>query len=369
MSLILAESWDGYEWHPGIFGDNFEGINSAAGPLLGPWVLSGGSPSAWDAVHDSPHGQGACRHYGDTATYNIETADQDDLMILGFRARALGAGTPIIQFNTAAQTGAVTLWSAAAGAPAGATNYRIDVYKNAEATYLGTTGFNLQTSTGPNYWNYIEIKVRTGGSGSIEVRIDGVTKFNLTGQSLASGMITSINLRGGACFDDLYLLNEQGTTNNDFLGDVAVMCLQPNGAGDLTQWVPSSGNNWDAVADPVSTDTPDVTNYVTSSTTNNEDLYTLTDDSHTSPYTVAGVVIEAFAGKDDTGSRSVAISAKEGSSHVQSADKALIQDTGISVYPYIYGDWKKFALDVSPSGAAWTFAILNALQAGIICRP
>jgi hypothetical protein len=129
---------------------------------------------------------------------------------------------------------------------------------NSSGTTLGTTsGANIQA----NVWAHIEVKVYCHATaGTVTVRVNEQVKLSLTGINTKStdDYYSRIQFRGvnSACairIDDLYILDGTGTRNNDFLGVKQVVALMPDGAGDNTDWTPSSGSNYACVDEiPVS---------------------------------------------------------------------------------------------------------------------
>lgn len=111
-----------------------------------------------------------------------------------------------------------------------------------------------------------------------------------------------INNSGQVYVDDLYITDGQGSVNNDFLGDVKVSALLPNGAGTATQFaVTGAATNWQAVNESPPNDD---TSYVSSGTAGQQDLYAypaLTGASGN----IAGVQVNLWARKDDAGTRTI----------------------------------------------------------------
>src|SRR5262249_10906170 len=131
---------------------------------------------------------------------------------------------------------------------------------------------------GPNFWYYLEIgaTVATSG-GTATVRVDGKTVISFTGNTKTAGTLHSTDAVSWGFWspslttysaDDLYVCDATGTTNNNFLGDVRIQSLLPNGAGASTQFTPTgSGTNYLNV-----NDVPDVaTTYNSSSTVGDRD--------------------------------------------------------------------------------------------------
>lgn len=86
--------------------------------------------------------------------------------------------------------------------------------------------------------------------GTIEVRLNGVTILNLTGQNTGSAGAEQISIGRGAVFtsgvtgwdvDDIFAANGLGAQNNSFIGDKRVWALFPDADTDETDWVPNSG--------------------------------------------------------------------------------------------------------------------------------
>jgi len=146
--------------------------------------------------------------------------------------------------------------------------------------YRGNTLLDTSTETfSSNSWIYIEIYARISSIplyGRYKVIVDGDVIFDYTGNTDAGaeGNVNRIvfnNTGGAIAVDDIYIIQNIG---EDFLGDVRVGSLLPDGAGSSTQWTPLSGNNWENVDD---TDIDGDTTYVSTSGVGNLDLYTFND--------------------------------------------------------------------------------------------
>jgi len=154
---------------------------------------------------------------------------------------------------------------------------QIEVRRNDE-TILGTTTWSFNNNT----WHYIEIKIYLDPStGTLEIRADGSSTpiLNLSGVDTAG-----INLELGVIqfgrvwnvdtyTDDFYLLDTEGSYNNDFLGDCVVQDLLPFGAGSNTDFTPLAGSNYENVDDDPGPDSD--TTYNSSSTVGNKDTYAM----------------------------------------------------------------------------------------------
>lgn len=172
--------------------------------------------------------------------------------------------------------------------------------------YRGSTLIGTGMAVIPrNSWCYIEISVTISDTvGEIHVRLNGAASDEITfvGDTKNGGTATTIDMIrfsggwsggvGSFRIADLYVLNDTGTTNNDFLGDVAVRTLSPNGNGTYSQLVGSdsdSVDNYQLVDEhPYAT-----TDYVGSASTGDKDSYLLED----LPVGVTNVYAVQVAGK------------------------------------------------------------------------
>lgn len=151
-------------------------------------------------------------------------------------------------------------------------------------TQIGiTSGVNLPTNT----WFYLEIKVTIDNTvGVVEVRKDGVTVLNITGadtQNTANATQNRVQLSAHnvatdgieTFFNDLYVCNNQGGINDDFLGPCRIEMLWPTANGTTNQWTPSAGSNYQNVDEIPNPDSD--TTYNAETTANEIDLYVISD--------------------------------------------------------------------------------------------
>jgi hypothetical protein len=177
-----------------------------------------------------------------------------------------------------------------------------------------------------NVWYFIEVKMTINNTtGSFEVRINGQTEIsgtNVDTQQTANSTVDAfrITLGGGGVIDDLYFLNDSGSTNNDFLGDVRIQTLFPDGAGNSTNWaVTGAASNYQAV-DEFEAD--DDTTYVSTSTATDKDTYSF-ENLSTSVDTVYAVGTNILARKDDAGSRIAVQTTRSGGTDFDGATISL----------------------------------------------
>lgn len=226
----------------------------------------------------------------------------------------------------------------------------IKVYRR--YTELGSVGGAWSLNT----WHYLELKVFINDTGSYEVHIDGINVLSDSSVDTQyySPIANSIQFgadNGGLYMDDLYICDDAGNYNKDFLGDIRVVALAPNAAGDLSQWTPTSGDNYTCVDEIPPNDDTD---YVYTSGTGNDDLYNLASVGILG--TVLGVQGNVYARKDDAGSGTVKLLCKS-DGVTSSGTEQGIADT----YLFYSEVWER---DPSDDGA-WDIATVDTAQLGI----
>lgn len=217
-----------------------------------------------------------------------------------------------------------------------------------------------------NTYYHLEFKATINDStGSFHVRVNGETVggLNLTGQDTQNTANASANTIRfwwppvtapvTADYDDLYICNLSGGSNNDFRGDCKVEAINPTAEGGYSEWTPLSGtDNALMVDDGASPD--DDTTYVSSLTQNVRDTYVM-GDLATVTGTVYGVQTVIRARKDDAGTRKVRPLFRRAGNDAQGAE-ATITDT-YSTHLEVF--------ETDPSDAsAWTISKVNAAEIG-----
>jgi hypothetical protein len=201
-------------------------------------------------------------------------------------------------------------------------------------------------------WYYIEIYVKIADSGGrIVVKVEGNTWIDYTGDT-KPGSETTFNRYSfpdeagisHSHIDDLVIRDD------DWPGDVRVYAMVPNAAGDLTEWTPSAGSNWDCVEEVPASDS----DYVESDTTDDEDLYNSADPSWGG--TIQAVNVWARAKEGAAGSDTLAHIIKTTGSVFDGEDCELG-----TTYAYHYNIWQ---INPATSGS-WTASELNSLQFGV----
>lgn len=234
--------------------------------------------------------------------------------------------------------------------------------------YIARNGTVLQTSTftySTNQWSYIEWKVTVAdstSSNSCVVRVNGVSVLNLTAGSdikNTSDPVGSIEFSPSSQFsspgfiDDLYICNQSGSTNNDFLGDCRVDSVLPTADGTYADGTPSTGTAHYATVDEA---TPNTTDYVALDTVGQKDSYNFPDLPTVVSPTVYGVQVNPYWLKDDAGSRTATTFVRSGTTDQDGASVAL--STSAVYSPQVY--------ETNPAtSTAWTQTTVNAAEFGV----
>jgi len=235
-------------------------------------------------------------------------------------------------------------------------DFRLHVYR---AKYMGSEEIGASTTVlVQNVWYYVELSVVIDPSaGAFELRVNGITEASGSGYNTAyGGNATADKVDWGdwnyVSLDDLYLCNDLGAHNNDFLGDIAVHCLMPNGAGNYSEWAPQPGANWENVSE-IPPD--DDTSYNETASAGNRDSYQFADLA--AGGAVLGIQLNERIRKEGAGSSHVIAPF----ARVAGADYDQAQESVPDNYIYV-----PRVLETDPStGLAWSRAALNAAEFGI----
>jgi hypothetical protein len=214
----------------------------------------------------------------------------------------------------------------------------------------------------PAVWNYLELKATIHPSaGSAVLKVNGTQVAAVSGVNTSqtgSSQATQVGFgsqSGGPPrrVTDIYIADTTGTRNNDFLGDVRVAALLPNGAGTYTEWstLVGAATQWQAVADNPADDD---TSYIASATAGQRSTFAMADLPPISG-TVAAVVINHESRKDDAGTRTIAGMARLAG--VDAAGAGVNVASSYAIYQEI--------METNPSGANWSIANVNAVELGV----
>lgn len=237
----------------------------------------------------------------------------------------------------------------------------ISVYRDdAAPALLGSSAAGL-INLGEYY--YIEAKALIDpAAGSVVVRINGVVVLTIagvdtTGNLTAGTGFSYIQLKAAASsgfyVDDVYMLDASGAVNNDFLGDTRIEYLHPDGAGATQGWDLIGGaTHWQATYDSAGVD--DDATYIHTSGVGTVDTETLSNTGLPSG-AIYGLQANLYARKTDSGFRQVAPVLRH----------AGVDYTGTSQEPSTTYRYLQQLYETNPgTGAAWTIADVNALEAG-----
>jgi hypothetical protein len=240
------------------------------------------------------------------------------------------------------------------------TSGEIEVLQNTTQRGITAAGVILQQN-----WYYLEVDVTIHGStGAVTVRKNGVAVLTLTNintQTSGAAQQNRVRISGitanNAGFEtricDYYVLNTSGSVANALLGDSQVEMLVPDGAGNSTQFTPSSGSNWQRVNERATSDGD--SNYVQSATNGHIDLYTMGALTSANG-SVAGVAVKAWAKKTDVDPRELGLGIRSGGSN--DFDSGHVLTSG-----YLY---HARVMDTNPiTASAFTESEVNGIEAGM----
>lgn len=214
-------------------------------------------------------------------------------------------------------------------------------------------------------WNFIEWKVTIAsstGTNQCVVHLNNDEILNLTAVSTKTTGNTTANIfsigqtvftTGGFNYDDVYVCDNTGSTNNDFLGDCRIETLYPSGAGNYTDFVANgAGTNWGCVSEHPADDD---TTFVSSNNVNDIDSYAFTNPSGT-PTAIFAIQANMRARKDNAGTRTFGRLVRISGTDYVGSGFAL--GTNYSLFREI--------IEQNPNtNAAWTSSDINGLEAGV----
>lgn len=181
---------------------------------------------------------------------------------------------------------------------------------------------------------------------SLDTRNSGVT----TETAWDAIQLIHGGLSGTTIYDDIYLCNSDGTDNNDFLGNVYIETLEPDGAGNSTQLTPSAGSNFQNVDELLPDDD---TTYNTADADGETDLYTTTNPTETGdPFAVQVQAIARCTGDDR---RTLRLPIRNNSVDSEGSDKVVLTNNYVG---------RSRILETDANGDAWTNALVNGLEIG-----
>lgn len=237
----------------------------------------------------------------------------------------------------------------------------IKVYRYSTGTELliATTIIPLSV----DQWYRFEFRVVLDAtSGVVEIRVNEVEHLLLTGvRTSASGTASNENVGqanfgywgGDAILDDVIIHTSAGDDPSDFLGDIRIETIRPNGVGSSSQWTSSSGDGYTNVDESGINDGD--SSYVEADDLTFKDLYEF-GDLATTPTTIPAISVTVMARATGTTPRNFDIIALEDA--VESA-------TNVDIVASADFQSKQAFFPETPSSLPWTKTKVNAMEVGV----
>lgn len=327
-----------------LFMDGFD--HYATADFLKKWTAYGSYAPTIGATSGRRGGGGLIGNTTTTSANYTKTISSTSTVIVGAAYKAGTNGTDVIRLFEGS-TQHITLYFTSTN------TYKL--YRGTNTGTLLATGTTVHSS---GIWAYLELKATINDStGAYELKINGVSEFSAsnvdTRNGGTSGVVDSVGLGGNnGVYDDFYICDTSGATNNNFLGDCRIDTLLPSGDGNYTQFTPSTGTAHYATVDE---STPNTTDYNYSSTSGDRDSYTFPDLAGLTSQTIYGIQINAAALKSDSGSRSLGTMSRLSGTDKDGSGAAL--GTSLAYISEIQ--------ETDPASAAWTEANINAAEFGV----
>lgn len=318
----------------------------------------------WNAAHSFLN----CFAQIPTTYRTVINTSQTWIMGFAFRVSALPATNKIVlcRFNCSGKNALYVLLDSTGK------------IKLSKASGVDLTDATNTSSISVNTWYYLEVKAKrstSSVSGDIEVRINGSTVMTPT-----TGFVQTVDKWTDFClgdegnqsfnhtgtgtldFDDMYLIDDQGSHNTTFLGDCRVETLFPTAAGASTQWTPLNANPNYQQVNEVFADGD--TSYNSTSGVGNRDSYAVADLSSL-PTTVFGVATYALARVDAAETnRTINTSVRSGGSYSDGPTSLAIA-SAYQAPSSISACSATAIFETDPSGSVWDGNTVNGLEAGI----
>jgi len=293
-------------------------------------------------------------------TFTLLSAPSSNTHIMGVALYLPYTGTPTSQWNTPS----IALYDGSGTKHVSFhldENRDIDVYDGANSVIATTSGVSILSQA----WYYIEIKAIIDDSvGQIVIKVNGTNILTTTADkdtlNGSNAYVQKVYFSGAygianAYWDDFYWLDGSGDApHNDFLGDIRVDVLRPNGAGSHTEFTPSAGSNYQNVDETPGPD--DDTTYNDGDTTNDEDSYALGNLPAPSGTTIYGVKSQITARKTDAGDRKCKVITRSGGSDYLGAEISLLDS---------FQTMAEIDEDNPDDSSAWEDADVNGMEVGI----
>jgi hypothetical protein len=237
---------------------------------------------------------------------------------------------------------------------------------------LGTSTFAFSTDT--DYYVEFKIVIADGTGGSMEMKVADLTTNGESAETNLEWTISGVDTRGstnvdetswdsihfypwrvgtGTVYDDIYICDGSGTQNNDFLGNIAVESIAPNGAGNSTQFTPSAGSNWQNVDEDGPNDGD--TTYNTADANGETDLYAMTDIAGDGP--VLGVQVQTEVRVTSGNPRKVRLPVRHGTTTSEGSDLTVAGDD--------YGGRHRIVEQNPDTSLKWSNGDITGIEIGV----
>lgn len=218
-----------------------------------------------------------------------------------------------------------------------------------DGTILATSsGIGVSTTS----WTYIEFKTTISNTGSIILKINGITDINnnsVDTQNNSNSYINKVSI--GSNTNYVYGFDDYFLDSSTFQGTVKIYTIMPNGDNSV-QWTPNAGTNYNRL-DEYNYQNGDTT-YVSATLTNLKDLYDMADANITSGV-IRSVSHNFTAKKTDLNPTDVQPIIKTSSTEYTGTTQSMT--TSYSNYQTIW--------ETNPfSGSGWTYGAIDSLIAG-----
>jgi hypothetical protein len=344
---LMLRFIEGFEGFGNVLGANITNLlklkSTNTGP--GPFYLDTGRNGGYSIYSGST---------GQDQWFGFSTGATTNTIYLGWAMKPTGGTTAVAVFYFYGSSGVAgsIRWGTVSSGELSFHNY--------QGTVLGTTS-GAGLAPGGNVWKYVEAKivVGTGTSGSVQIKVDGVTKLTLTGVNTSNtGGDTVYNWFNTDAtsqyrIDDMYLCDSSGSVNNNFLGPQTVIGLLPAGDTASADWTPLSGTDHYQQVNEAAADGD--AGYVEDGTSGHMDLFRYHQLSALDA--IAGIQINTICRQTDATPLALKTPVKSGGITSEEASQSI---GGTS-----YG-CRTRVLEIDPgTSAAWTQAGLNAAEIGV----
>jgi hypothetical protein len=307
------------------------------------------------------HGNGMALYFGDYQQY-IQTPDltYGDVWIIGVRIDCEYLiprdGQNILRLRD----------------ESGNTQGEIRVYGDGTLQYIGGSNGTLTQfwKYGRGIQMYLELKVTLHDTtGSYEIRVNGETlvsqtSFDTKNQSTTGATsfrfyALNTDTSNGSTISDIYICDDSGSVNNDFLGPIRVLSLHPDADGDDEDWTLSSGTDSYALVnetEPIDGDS----DYIEDTVTTNRSLFTYDDVPSGMGDNIVGVQVVTNPRITDATTYDLINTIKSGGT--------LYPESAVTVDDQTYNGMGHVLqlLESDPdTSTAWTASGLNGAQFGV----